>query len=286
MKTFVFPGQGSQAKGMGGELFDEFATLTKQADDILGYSIKQLCLDDSDDVLGQTEFTQPALYIVNALSYYQQVKTTGVIADFVAGHSLGEYNALLASGVFSFETGLRLVKKRGELMSRATGGAMAAIVNSNEQEIVSILKDNGLTGVEIANYNTPTQIVVSGLKEQVDKAAEFFKVGRIRFLPLKTSGAFHSSLMQFASDEFATFVEQFSFGPPAIPVISNISAREYEDTEISAGLIKQITHSVRWTESIEYLLAKGEMSFVEIGNGIVLTKLIKGIEKAAAKKRT
>jgi malonyl CoA-acyl carrier protein transacylase len=281
MKTFVFPGQGSQSKGMGAALFDEFAELTAKADSILGYSIKTLCLEDPDEQLGQTLFTQPALYVVNALSYYKAIKDNAEKPDFVAGHSLGEYNALLAAEVFSFETGLRLVQKRGELMSQASGGGMAAVVNSTEEAILSMLKAHGLNSVEIANYNTPTQIVISGLKSEIDQAGPFLKVGKTRFLPLKTSGAFHSSLMQSAGDEFATFMNEFSFANPAIPVISNITAREYDASQVMAGLVRQITHSVRWAASVEYLLTKGEMDFVELGNGRVLTKLIKAIVKAA-----
>src|SRR5690606_35248979 len=144
----MFPGQGSQSKGMGGMLFDEFQELTEKADKILGYSIKELCLEDSGKELGQTQFTQPALYVVNALSYFKKIKETGQKPDFVAGHSLGEFNALLAAECFDFEAGLKLVKKRGELMSEAGGGGMAAIINAGKEEIESILEKNGLTGID------------------------------------------------------------------------------------------------------------------------------------------
>src|SRR4051812_36667715 len=129
-KAYVFPGQGSQRKGMGENLFDEFPELTKKADKILGYSIKELCLNDSDSKLNQTQYTQPALYVVNALSYQKKIKDEGKQPDYLAGHSLGEYNALQAAGIFSFEDGLKLVKKRGELMSQAKNGGMAAILNA------------------------------------------------------------------------------------------------------------------------------------------------------------
>ena len=144
MLTWVFPGQGSQKKGMGGSLFDDYAALTANAEDILGYSVKKLCLEDPDQQLNQTRFTQPALYIVNALSWLQKREEIGQEPDFLAGHSLGEYNALLAAGGVDFETGLKLVKKRGELMSLASGGAMAAVLNASEDRILDILDRKGL----------------------------------------------------------------------------------------------------------------------------------------------
>lgn len=164
MVTCVFPGQGSQRKGMGGTLFDEFEELTAKADEILGYSIKEMCLRDPNRRLSETQYTQPALYTVNALSYLKKVKETRKTPDYVAGHSLGEYNALFASGVFNFEDGLKIVKKRGELMGRATGGGMAAVIGLNEGQIEDILKRNNLQSIDIANYNTPSQIVISGKK--------------------------------------------------------------------------------------------------------------------------
>lgn len=166
MITFMFPGQGSQKKGMGGELFDEFDTLTKKADDILGYSIKELCLQDPRRELNDTQFTQPALYVVNAFSFLKKIRETGNKPDFVIGHSLGEFNALLAANCFDFEDGLRIVQKRGELMSKARNGSMAAIVNGTRQQIEDILSSNNLTNIDFANYNTHSQFVISGLKKK------------------------------------------------------------------------------------------------------------------------
>ena len=289
MKTFLFPGQGSQAKGMGKECFDEYRDLTSQADGILGYSIKDLCLKDPKKELGQTQFTQPALYVVNALSYFKKTEESGKKPDFLAGHSLGEFNALLAAECFDFETGLRLVIKRGELMSQATEGGMAAIVNATQEQIETILEENGLTEIDIANYNAPSQIVVSGSKGQIGKAQAFFQKGKMKFIPLNTSGAFHSRFMQPAKEKFETFLKDFEFAPLKIPVISNVSARPYQDGEVVANLSRQITGSVRWTESIQYLMALGKqksnshaadpMEFEEIGHGKVLTGLVQKIPK-------
>lgn len=283
MITYVFPGQGSQSKGMGAALFDEYQQLTLQADEILGYSIKQLCLEDPELKLGQTQYTQPALYIVNALSYLKIVKEMGKEPDYVAGHSLGEYNALFAAGAFDFETGLKLVKKRGELMSHAIGGGMAAVVGLNEEQIADILKQNNLQNIDIANYNSPTQIVISGLKIDIDNVKPIFE-GQEEvkmFLPLKTSGAFHSRYMEAARKEFEIFLQDFTFSDLHIPVISNVHARPYKSSAIKQNLIAQITHPVKWTESIRYLMGLGEMEFEEIGTGKVLTGLVRRIKKEA-----
>ena len=284
MKAYVFPGQGSQSKGMGAELFDEFKLLTDKADSILGYSIAELCLEDPKEELGQTQFTQPAIYVVNALSYYKAI-AEGEKPDFVAGHSLGEYNALMAAEVFSFETGLMLVKKRGELMSQASGGAMAVVINSTEAQIRSTLKDQGFNNIELANFNTPKQIVISGLKEEIDRAAEFFQDGWGMYIPLKTSGAFHSKFMQSASEEFSTFLDGFMFANPTIKVLSNVTGKPYENGQVSAGLPQQITHSVRWSDSMDYLLAHEGIEIVEIGNGNVLTKMVNDIVRANKKRK-
>lgn len=284
MATYVFPGQGSQKKGMGGTLFDEFPELTKQADQILGYSIKELCLEDPGLKLSQTQYTQPALFVVNAFSYLKKIDETGKKPDFVAGHSLGEFNALFAAGVFDFETGLKLVKKRGELMSRATGGGMAAVIGLNEEQVTDVLQRHHLQSICIANLNSPFQIVISGPKDDVDNAKAVFEgVKEVKlFTPLKTSGAFHSRYMEEAKQEFAKFIHPFVFEKPAIPVIANVSARPYKPSEISENLIEQITHPVKWTESIRYLLGLGEMEFEELGPGKVLTGLITRIKNEAA----
>jgi malonyl CoA-acyl carrier protein transacylase len=260
MKTYVFPGQGSQRKGMGEKLFDEFSDLTQQADKILEYSIKELCLNDPDQKLNQTQYTQPALYVVNALSYQKKIKDEK-LPDFLAGHSLGEYNALQAAGVISFEDGLRLVKKRGELMSLAMNGGMAAIINSSEKQIQNILKEANLTSIDIANLNSPSQIVIS------------------MFIPLNTSGAFHSRYMKEAGKEFEKFVKEVKFSEPNIQVIANVTGKPYKLDAVAQNLINQVSNCVRWTDSIMYLLAQGEMEFEELGVGDVLTKLIRPIKK-------
>lgn len=275
MKAYIFPGQGSQRKGMGEYLFDEFADMVKKADKILGYSIKELCLKNPDRKLNQTKYTQPAMYVVNALSYMKKIKETGNPPDFLAGHSLGEYNALLAAGVVRFESGLKLVKKRGELMSKAKKGAMAAIISLPEQKIREILEKADFVGIDIANLNAPTQIVISGLKEDIKKTQFHFEKEKAIFIPLNTSGAFHSRYMQKSGAKYKNYVNKFKFSSPQIPIISNVTARPYDSDQVAQNLVNQITQCVRWTESIYYLLDQGEMEFEEIGEGNVLTKLLK-----------
>lgn len=282
MIAYLFPGQGSQQKGMGGELFDEFKELTAQADEILGYSIKKLCLEDADNRLVQTNYTQPALYVVNALTYLKKIRETGKKPSYVAGHSLGEYNALFAAESFDFATGLRLVKKRGELMSKATGGGMAAVIGLSREEIEQILQEAGFTKLDVANFNSPSQIVISGAEKDITKAKPVFeKAGAAMYVVLKVSGAFHSRYMEPAQKEFAEFLQNFQFADPVIPVISNVQARPYQKGEVKKNLLEQFTASVQWTDSIRYLMGKGVEEMEQIGPGKVLTDLVKKIKKEA-----
>lgn len=280
MLAYIFPGQGSQQKGMGGNLFSEFHELTEKADAVLGYSIKELCLENYNGRLSQTQFTQPALYVVNALSYLKKIKESGKKPDFVAGHSLGEFSALFASAVFDFETGLKLVKKRGELMSQVTGGGMAAIIGFGGERVSEILEKNNLKGIDIANYNTPTQVVISGLKQDIEHAKFIFEAeGAKRYVLLNVSGAFHSRYMVDAKEEFKQFLSYFEFSRLTIPVISNLYARPYEQNEIKKTLEEQITSSVRWTDSIRYLMGEGEIDIQQVGNGKILNDMVLNIKK-------
>lgn len=278
MITYVFPGQGAQVKGMGGTLFDEFQKLTRKADEILGYSIKTLCLEDPNQQLMLTQYTQPALYVVNTLMYYKKIKESGQTPDFLAGHSLGEYNAILAAGGFDFETGLQLVKERGRLMSRSGGQGMAAVVGLKKEQVKEILQRYDLTAIDIANYNTAVQIVISGYEQDIERAKAIFIKEGASYIKLKVSAAFHSRYMQEAKEDFEEFLKNFSFFPLTIPVISNVTARPYEADAIAYNLANQLRSSVRWDDSIHYLMQQGEMEFEEIGSGRVLTKMIKKIQ--------
>tara|TARA_B100001173_G_scaffold309451_1_gene321828 strand:+ start:1053 stop:1922 length:870 start_codon:yes stop_codon:yes gene_type:complete len=280
MTCYVFPGQGSQKVGMGETLFNEFSNETKQANEILGYDIQELCLTDPKNQLNQTQFTQPALFVVSALSYLAYQKENPTHPAYLAGHSLGEYNALFAAKVIDFETGIKLVQKRGELMSEASGGAMAAIIGMSATNIAKTLASNNLTGIDIANFNEPNQTVISGQENDIKKAQKIFEeAGVRRYIPLAVSGAFHSRYMEPAKKAFETYLESCAFSEPTIPVIANVTATPYTQTDIKTLLAKQITHSVKWVDSIAYILNKQESDLIEIGPGKVLTGLINKIKK-------
>lgn len=280
MIVYAFPGQGSQKKGMGAHLFSRHASLIEKADAILGYSVKQLCLEDKDRQLSNTAFTQPALYTVNALHYYEKISVTGVEPDCLMGHSLGEFNALQAAGVFDFETGLLMVKKRAELMSKARKGKMAAIVGISVDRVREILRKKSFETITIANLNAPHQHVISGPEESVVEAEKVFNAEKINCIPLNVSGAFHSPLMAEAGAEFASFIGQFKLSAPKITVMANYTAMPYTGTNLYDNLCRQITSPVRWLDSMEYLMNSGPLLFEETGPGNVLTKLTEQVVNA------
>jgi malonyl CoA-acyl carrier protein transacylase len=286
MIAYVFPGQGSQRRGMGQGLFDEigeFVAVEKEVDTILGYSLRKLCLEDAEDHLKETQYTQPCLYAVNALHYYKAIKQ-GSRPDYLAGHSLGEYNALLAAGVFDFLTGLRLVKKRGELMSQAKNGAMGAVIGLGASIIAKVINENGLSSLDVANFNSPSQTVVSGPVEDIKRAGMIFeKAGARMYLPLRVSAAFHSRYMADAARAFGAFLAPMPFSAPKSCVIANVTAQPYplqnSSDSVKALLVSQMARSVRWTESIRFLISQGVTQFNEIGPGNVLTKSVQQIQQ-------
>jgi malonyl CoA-acyl carrier protein transacylase len=262
---------------MGEGLFDAFPALTAAVDRILGYSISELCLRDPQRQLSQTQYTQPALYVVNALTLRKREQESGERPDFVAGHSLGEYNALECAGVISFEDGLKLVRKRGELMGAAPKGAMAAIIGVSAGKVSEILAANGLGTIDVANYNAPAQTVISGLEADVRNAQACFEKEQAMYIPLNVTSAFHSRYMRPAREEFGAFLRGFTFAAPQIPVIANTNAQPYQPGDVARNLAEQLAQSVRWLDSMHFLLQQGVTDFVELGPGDVLTKLIKGI---------
>ncbi len=265
--AYMFPGQGAQSKGMGRELFAAFQEQTRLASEVLGYSIERLCLEDPDGLLDQTRYTQVAIYVVNALGYRQHLKANPACkAAFLMGHSIGEYNALLAAGVFDFEAGLRLVMKRGELMGNISGGTMAAVKGPPPERIREILHSSGLDDIDLANYNTPSQTVISGPATSIDRAVEAFIAQRIKAARLRVSGAFHSRYMQSALQAFASYARTFTFARPSAPVIANATASPYDPDHIAETLCAQIGSPVRWLDSIRYVLSQGNVEFAEIGS--------------------
>ena len=286
MTAFVFPGQGSQKRGMGQGLFDEvreYTAVEKDVDAILGYSLRKLCLEDPDNRLKETQFTQPCLYVVNALHYYKAV-SQGTRPAYLAGHSLGEYNALLAAGVFDFLTGLRLVKKRGELMSEAKNGGMGAVLGLSSTIIKKAIVEHGLQTLDVANFNTPSQTVISGPVEDIRRAGPIFeKLGARLYVPLQVSAAFHSRYMGPAARAFADYLAPMSFASPRIPVIANVTAQPYPtgnpSESVKSLLTRQIDHSVQWVQSMRLLISEGVTQFMEMGPGNVLTRSIQEIRQ-------
>jgi len=266
----LFPGQGAQSRGMGRELFAAFPEQTRLASQVLGYSIERLCLEDPDGLLDQTRYTQVAIYIVNALGYCQRLRADPTCkAAFLLGHSVGEYNALLAADVFDFETGLRLVMKRGELMGMIPGGAMAAVLGASSERIREILGCGGLNEVDLANYNTPTQTVISGPATAIERAVGMLAAQRIDAQRLRVSGAFHSRYMYEAQRAFVEYAQAFTFAAPSIPVVANATGRPCEPDRILETLCAQITSPVRWADCVRYVLSQGEVEFVEIGSAFL-----------------
>ncbi len=286
MNAVIFPGQGSQCVGMGGELFDsvaEFAQQETQIDNLLGFSVRETCLYDKHSLLSDTRYTQPCLYLVNALHYFN-TRSKSLEPTYLAGHSLGEYNALLVSGAFDLLTGLKLVKKRSELMAQANGGSMAAVIGLKPNEIKQALSSENINNVILANYNGRLQTVISGPKEQIELAAPVLEsFGAQLCIPLSVSGAFHSQHMSEAAREFKKFIGQFTFNELSIPVISNATGEPYPlgnaQEDIPNLLVTQIDNPVLWEQSIQYMRDNKVKNFIELGPGNVLSKLIEQDEK-------
>jgi len=277
--VFMFPGQGSQSLGMGAGLFERYPDLVAEADAVLGYSIRELCLKDPEDKLKRTDYTQPALYVVDSLSYLAKVEDEKIRPDFVIGHSLGEYAALYAAGALDFTVGLKLVQKRGALMNAATGGGMAAILGMTGDAVASALTELGAGSIDVANFNAPGQTVISGPKADIEAFAPQLKEkGARRVVILPVSGAFHSRYMKPAANEFEAFLAQFSFNRLKTPCIANCNAQMYTDDSIGSNLVRQIYSSVRWVETIKSLRGQGADTFIEIGPGSVLSGLARQIE--------
>lgn len=282
MTVWMFPGQGSQQRGMGTELFGRFPDHMAEANAILGYSLKSLCLDDPDNRLDRTDYTQPALFAVAALETLARRADGAPEPAALIGHSLGEYVALFAADAFDFATGLQLVKERGRLMNEAPPGGMLAVVRLEKGKVEDILKAEGLESLDLANINAPDQNVLSGPKELIDRAALVFQDCGGMAIPLNVSAAFHSRLMQGVAETFAVALREADIKAPRRTVIANATARPYPaDAEAVRELLaRQIAAPVRFVESVQYLLAKGHKTFEEVGPGRVLAGLVQRIRKA------
>lgn len=278
LNVVMFPGQGSQFEGMGEALFQTYPKVVAKANTILGFDIKHICLKNPNGDLNKTIYTQPALYLVNYLSYQNYLKENP-IPDYVLGHSLGEFNALCAAGVLDFETGLRIVKKRAELMFAIGETGMAAVIGATYEEVSAHLESN-FPAIDIANINTPAQMVISGPMADLAKAADFFEDECLTYIPLKVSGAFHSRYMSPLKKEFEKVVLEQTLCAPKIPVVANFTAEFYPDDlqGISANVVNQLDGCIRWLQSVEKLLGEGECTFTEVGSGQILSNMIKKIQ--------
>lgn len=288
--AYIFPGQGAQTVGMGRDAWeasDQARRVFAEADQALGFGLSELIFSGPEDVLKQTVHTQPALVTVST-AYLEVLRAKGFPEpDFVAGHSLGEYSALVASGVLSFSDAVRTVRRRGELMEEAVPnglGAMAAVLGAEREALAALCReitDGGRT-VELANVNCPGQIVVSGTKEGVDAVQERGKeIGAKRVLPLEVSGPFHSSLMRPAAEKLAAVLAALTLSPASAPVIANVTAEPVtEAAAIRSLLERQVYSPVLWEDTVKRLIAEGVDTFVEIGSGSVLSGLVKKTDRS------
>lgn len=283
--AFVFPGQGSQEVGMGIKLFEKYniaKNLFKRADELLGLEISKICFHGPDEQLNSTINLQPAIFLISVICYKITKDILGSLmpkASYLAGHSLGEYSALIAGNVTNFEDALKIVRSRGELMEKAASknnGSMLALLGADEILVKEICQN---TDTEISNINAPGQVVISGLIDDINKAKEMAEAKGIRRTRmLKVNGAFHSKWMEEAATSFNNYLKDYHFNDSEIPIISNITAQPIIYAgEIKKDLSKQITSCVQWQKSIEYMISQGVNTFIEFGHGQVINNLIKRI---------
>lgn len=281
--AFLFPGQGAQAVGMGKDVAEVSAAaknVYETADNVLGKSVSTLCFEGPEDSLKQTVNTQPCIVTTSIALLEALREELDITPDYVAGHSLGEYCAMYTAGVMNLETALKAIQKRADLMSETKGGSMAAVLNASEEQLKAGLEEGSKVGyVDVANYNSPAQVVITGAEDAVKAASDYLLANGVRrVVPLAVSGAFHSKFMENAGNEFAGFVSGLELNNAKLPVVTNVDAQETVNAEeFMAKMPKQIYSSVHWTQTIQNMIANGVDTFVEIGPGKVLAGLNKKI---------
>ena len=283
MHCLVFPGQGVQRKGMGEELFERYPQQTAAATELLGYSVARLCRDDPDEQLADTRYAQPAIFFVNALSW-MELERAGRRYDYLAGHSLGEFNALVAAGVLDLMDGLALVRRRAELMAGVTRGAMIAVVGRSSARVEATLQGAGLNLVHVANRNSDQQVTVAGDRSQLALAVKALRGPGVRVLPVAVSGPFHTPLMASAGRAFAAVLREYAFHAGHTPVMSSVTGTPFTPDHAVELLSRQIHRPVEWIRTVHALRAAGVGQFDEV-NGTTLTAFISRIAAQPTEER-